>query len=463
MITDEVSLEPLIIPETNDFDSDAELTKVAYRNTSYFGGLASGLAWHQQDYISDFVFWTVSNPDDKLRSNLRIGIGDIFSRFQAAEVSSSESFFDKKIQPNEDISYYDVFNRKLMTFRQRRVDTNDDLKTYSYESILSRLNDTYPPSYVMRADDLPGDPTQQTAGQWVQHLFEEWATNYNWFDYEPIPELYPRILNGGTYSYTIRSKAFAIVQEEDQEKSMRQIIDEVLGIFEGYRLVVTKDNKLKIVPPVWSAAYSSGQVVLTDHDLYTYPIALPQDYSNIINKVTVRSQAYAYDADEPIIAPSFVKSENSSFAPNNLADFYPSRAEYDTVAEIPITSPVIGGDKITLQLSLEYYWEDLKETHTNTLQLTRGKDVLLKRNSVFSTGFLCDAEIETSWRFRWDDVKNVIEVERYYMYYRPPGGICGQSEKYGVLLMVDATGQSWQKSNATIIRKFWNVLKILMN
>jgi hypothetical protein len=428
-------------PESSSFRLDASLTKVAYRDTSYFGASASGLKLEHNTIPSDFVFWTVSNPDDKVRSNLRVGIGDIFTGFAAAEVSASETFFDKKIQPSELVEFRDVFNRKLLSFQQRNVQTSDDLRTYSYQSILTKLNNTYPASFLKKADQTAGNPSSLTAKGWLGLLFAEWATVYNkWFAYEALPELYPR-----GFSSAVVSEAFTVVQDENSPRSMRSIIDDILALFEGYRLVVTAENKLKIVAPVWSPAYSSGTTTLTNHDLYTYPISLPQDYSNIANKVTVTSERYDFVADQVIIAPSFVPKDLNGATNSSLDD---NSANYPTDRErrnsdIPLAeNTLVDESEISVQLQCEVY-EDFAYKQTKSQTVTLKKDV--SQRVAFGYNYV----VFGNPSIKWELLFNGKTIRATMLSASDSRNVLGNFAYFSYILLVDATGKKWQPSGVT--------------
>lgn len=433
-------------PESSSLQVDALLTKVAYRDTSYFGAAASGLKLEHDSISGDFVFWTVSNPDDKVRSNLRVGIGDIFTGFAAAEISATETFFDKKIQPSEIVEFRDVFNRKLLSFQQRNVQTSDDLRNYSYQSILTKLNNTYPASFAKRAQDLPGGLTQLTAKGWLELLFAEWANTYPWFQFEPLPELYPR-----GFTTEITAPVFTVFQEEDSERSMRSILDDILALFEGYRLVVTSENKLRIQAPLWSPAYSSGQATLANVDLYTYPISLPQDYSNIANKVTVKSTKYDFVAEQIIVEPSFVPTDwnGDTLTGNDNSANYPEETERKQCSSsVPLAEDtLIDESEIKVTLQCEVY-ENQAYKQTRTEEVTLAKNVPKRVNIQFNYVLIGDPNAVYELTF---DGKAINVKFLFNSSYEYRGSISGPNNFawMSYILLIDATGKKWQPSGVT--------------
>lgn len=433
-------LQPIATPQAKPFSVNADISKIAYRDTSYFGASASGNALAQENYLSDFVFWTVSNPDDKVRSSLRVGIGDIFTGFGAADVSSSETFFDKKIQPSEVVEYRDVFNRPLLNIQQRSVQTSDDLRTYTYESILTRLNNTFPASFAQRAVDMPGGPTSLSAGAWLKALFDEWASVYPWFRFEVLPELYPR------GSSELRVGILTIFQNQDSPRSMRQIIDDFLGLFEGYRLTVTASNTIKIQAPVWSPAYSSGTKVLEWEDLYTYPISLPQDYA-IFNKVTVQSEGFSFVAEQVITAPAYVPRD---FIGGDNSANYPNDREEHIYDLIPIAeNTLIDESEVSVDLQCELY-EDTAYRQTQSTTLSLKKNVTIYHKFTFTNPF-ATPYINITWAVTFNGDGIHCEVTNY-----TESKVFGSTSYMGYILLVDVSGKKWQP-RGTQVSGSWGI------
>lgn len=434
-ITTTTVLKPKLAPEAKSFSLEAKLSKPAYRDTSYFGSSASGYALEGSNYPSDFVFWTSANPDDRVRSSLRVGVGDIFTGFSAAEVSASETFLDRKIQPSEVIEYGDVFGRKFLSLQQRQLSTSDDLRTYSYESILTKLNNNYPASFLKKADQTSGSPSSLTAKGWLELLFAEWASVYSkWFKYDSLPELFPR-----GFTQAVSSQAFTVVQDKDSPKSMRTIIDDILALFEGYRLVVTSENKLKIVAPVWSSAYSSGTTTLTNHDLYTYPISLPQDYSNIANKVTVTSEKYDFVADQVIVAPSFIAKDLNGG--NNFSNYPTDREERKTTVPLAANT-LIDETEIEVTLQCEVY-EDTSYKAITTRTVTLKKNVA--QQVAFGYNYVLIGNPSITWYLVFDG-KNITATVQSAADYRQ---IFSNRAYFSYILFIDATGKKWQPNGVT--------------
>lgn len=453
LIVPSVSRAALIQPEADSFSVTEQLDKPAYQDFSYISsGSADGFTLLLESSVYGFVWWRSSSADDRVRSSFRIGVGDIFSGFEAAEVAANETFFDREISPGEELDYTDVFLTPQAKVRQRLLSTNDDLRAYTYETVLSRMNRVFPVSVAVRAVEV--DPVQSalTAGAWINYLFGLWAAEYDWFDFVPVQE--PLLRDGSS----LTAEAFALIQDSENPKSMRAIINEILTVFTGHRLVPRADGRLSIVAPTWSNVYTAAPIPLGLEDFYTLPNVFPEDFSSIVNKVNVKSQGYTYITDQALIAPAYVYAAIRG----DISQHFPDPMNFDfrdRTGVFKVVPPVVGGNSVTFDLTLEYYYgSDLAETQVRTVTVARGQE----KREYFNTEFggVCPVQMRVTYALAWDDVTNEIVVFVANNANGLPASFevtnfpCGAASFLGFGLFVDVLGQAWERNAESVTGSF---------
>ena len=192
------------------------------------------------------------------------------------------------------------------TFYPVRKGQAEALDAYSYETKLSKLARTVPPAFLRRATGVIAGRDSLTGREWLEALFAAWAARYAWFTFKPVPRMLLYAPDGPLEPLL---EAMSIPQEGDG-RSMRAILDDVLGVFAGYTLRVDFENDVVLVPPPWHEA-AELTLELSYADLYTLP--QPEvDALSMINRATVRSQAYEYRQDQQVASPAYIVRHSQS-------------------------------------------------------------------------------------------------------------------------------------------------------
>ena len=154
-----------------------------------------------------------------------------------------------------------------------------------------------------RADEAGG----LTGRAWLERLFTAWRARYPWFTAKPVPTLKLETPGG---AYEPKLEALNVPQDPGSLQSMRAIVDDVLNIFVGYTLRVDADNDVVLVPPYWHEA-ALPPLELGAFDLVSLP--RPEvDALSIINRATVRSQAWKFVGDQEVAPPAYLTKHSQS-------------------------------------------------------------------------------------------------------------------------------------------------------
>lgn len=250
------------------------------------------------------------DPDARIKSHFRMGVSDILNSFESAQVAAGESFFFRTFEDGEQRTYADAFQKQLAIFDPQRLETENHVLEYTYLDLLKRIDNKYPPPYLESVDTLGiiSPDGQRSAKDWLNAYLTWLQTqeDWEWLDFETIPDLYLRLPDeDGVYNTTLRTAALTIAQPENEELTLKEILENFLEIFEPHKLIATSDYKLKIVPFPESSANLQGPIVLSWGDLYNFPFAYPKDTEPVINHVRVESRGYSFQDEQELINPSY--------------------------------------------------------------------------------------------------------------------------------------------------------------
>ena len=349
----------------------------------------------------------ISDPDDRVRSAIAETAGDVLVGVRAVDVSAGEAFLLRDLQLGEPLPFASAIARDqpMYVFYPRRRHMSDELDDFAYETKLARLGRTYPPSIRVRAGETGVEIGEYepglTAGEWLEWIFEQWTAAYPWFTYKPVPELY---LRRASADYTddrgvVFAEAFDFEQSSDAPRSMRNLIDAFLEIFDGHTLRVDSDNDLEIVPPHWSPAYTGGTLALDWHDLVNLPEP-EQDAEGVVNQATVRSQGMEFVEDTEIMVPGCTKRRHEGGPSIDCDNGFQKLTDTDGVGEAanyqdwPVDEDVLPG--------------------TGTLEITVAAEVGARRNTDGGTLAIVDGpnlDPASPWQLpmdgHWHDVGEV--------------------------------------------------------
>lgn len=283
--------------------------------------------------------YAIDDTLKRVRSNVQEDAGSILDSvdLNAVDGSYSEAFlldtdlatgtihaFAEALTPNDITALFYPLPRQ----------TTEYLNDYAGETILSRMARTYPPSVFGGAAEVFGGtldtyvPTDgegnaleahATAQEIITGMFVYWAELYDWFTVGTIPDL--RLLvpspdnpgNATPSEYStepelgrVGSPVISFAQDDDNRRTMRDILDNLLSPFPGTVVRVSELNDLVIVPAYGPDADASPVRTLTEKDAYSITTGQPNP-KGIINRVTVRSTPWTVAEDAGALEQSWAQ------------------------------------------------------------------------------------------------------------------------------------------------------------
>ncbi|MBF6595813.1 MAG: hypothetical protein IVW51_15420 [Thermaceae bacterium] len=175
----------------------------------------------------------------------------------------------------------------------RKVSETGGLLTYTGETVLARMSRERPSDFAQ-----PGPFTGKTA---LEYILTQWAAQYPWLLWDPIPEFY---LSGDSQMPTfpglllINGTPGSLTPVPfSQKKTMRQWLEDYFRVFEGYTFQATANGSLEVVPPPWLDA--TPRTVLATNDFIS--LATGEDSSSIRNLATVTSQGLEFPTGDTLV------------------------------------------------------------------------------------------------------------------------------------------------------------------
>ena len=217
--------------------------------------------------------------------------------------------FDEALSPGTVEFYYTPLGRQSLEF----------LQEFTGETMLARMGRTYPPSLMNLVSDIT-DPVISSnltadntvaARYLIEYVFNVWAAQYPWFAYATIPDLRIPIL-GGTYSGdegTVYSNVVLIPQTDDNERTMLDIVQELLAPFGAFK-TVNDSAQLEIRARYGPDADASPVVTLKDNDLYVLSTGDPSRVGTK-NRIVLEKRPFDRAADTPAMQDAYYQIRHS--------------------------------------------------------------------------------------------------------------------------------------------------------
>lgn len=419
----------------------------------------------------------VPEARDRVRSNVSEDAGSILEATTVIPVDNAvqEAFLPGvTLAPSNLQSFLEFLRPDVVAARYFPVPTRNReyLKTYAGETKLGRMARTYPQPIMGRIADLAhfGGASTATAQEVLEYIFTTWASEFNWFSYESVPDL--RLLIGAAvgnekdYYVTgdatagkLEIEAVAIPQETGNRRNMRQIVDEWLAIFPGTILRQNSRGNIELVPRVGPDVPDVAHN-LAWRDLYDITEG-EDDPRGVINRCRVESTGYEFVADQAVIAPTYYIHSTDGLAESVLEaeGVHPKatregvgfheRIDFDGIVEpsdieVSLTGTVYGShDK---ENSNNF---SVEGTDSDTLTLGLGESgtftmLYTSRSTTYSVSFEISRDATTGELYVSDVTGHVFSyasnpIGRTYLAY---------------VLEIDATGKAWTESGERIVGEF---------
>lgn len=283
----------------------------------------------------------------RVRSNVSEDAGSILdaASLNAVDASFSEAFLlDHSYSPTTIKGFEEALAPGVLAASYYPIprQSTEFLNDYSGETLLSRMARVYPLPIFGKVDDLglttftlsDGDEKDigqaATAQDVITYVFTQWASEYAWFAYETVPDLRLKVESPTAAGIATPSdyssdatlgRAYAqviqFIQDTDNKKTMRQILDELLSPFYGTVVRGNADGRLEIIPVYGPDASNDPVVTLTDKDAYTETTGQPSP-TGVINKWTFRSQPYVLTEDGGLLNQSWFQACSNIFPSGSL-------------------------------------------------------------------------------------------------------------------------------------------------
>lgn len=467
-----VSFAPIETPPPRPISAQLSIAPVARSDFNYLSGSAAGVSAAYNSLYS-FVWWAVASPESRVRSSVAETVGDILAGVTAVDASAGEAFLERNLKLGSALEYFDALNpdTPTHTFYPRTKNAEVALDSYQYETLLARLSRTYPPSLMVKALDIkdelgfssyaPSD-FEISAQQALKYIFQTWADLYDWFTFTLPGELQIRIPREGLLKYeSLTTEAILITQPSKDDvtqspRSMRDIIDEFLAIFEGHVLRVNNANQIEIVAPYWSVYAPYIPLTLARSDLFTLP-SPELDGSSVVNHVTVSSKGFTFvgdGVDNPypeVMEPSW--AEIHDWQPDVDDIPAPSGGGYVEIQQYGpweySDNTLIGGVFLEVTIKAQFYRQDGGSTNIDPEGSEHTANIVLQRGIMNSATLTQDFDVFVANRsstltveLTWQD--NEVYVFFYYETQNHNG------EGTGWRFKLNGFGAKFQRDEAAI-------------
>lgn len=239
---------------------------------------------------------------------------------QPVRISLDESGDDLFVDHNLSATFLPGANLKLGALREltdelttvplyaayvSRKSSEGELESYAFETLLSRLNRTYPPTILATSQELGFTARNMTPRQALEQILTLWARSSPWLTWELIPPLYLSNPGGPNPLITLQIPVLSLVQPEEGSgrRSMYSFLEEWFRIFRGYTWRINRFNKLQVTSPWWVTPSATPILTLDSLDVIDQSETI--DTASIVNRATVRSKQWGFKGGEEVLPPSF--------------------------------------------------------------------------------------------------------------------------------------------------------------
>lgn len=279
-------------------------------------------------YFADLIAILDGLCDDtaRVRSHVSEDAGSLFQATQAVAVESavSEAFpYGARLSIGSLRPFREALTPEEVALRYYPLPTRNQemLLTVEGETNLGRMARTYPGPIVTRVADIPGHSGEtMTAQQAIQHVFDRWAAEFDWFAAEPVPDLrllVPEAVAAPRQHYldhpeagVLTVEAIVIPQDGDDRRTMREIVDEWLSIFPGTIVRQNAAGRIELVPRVGPDAPDGAALTLEWRDILSMSDG-EDDPRGVVNRARVTSQGWEWREDQAVVPPLYVLATRS--------------------------------------------------------------------------------------------------------------------------------------------------------
>lgn len=376
----------------------------------------------------------VQDATDRLRSVISEDTGSLLDSVEARAVDASVSVdFTNAVtlEPLTLTNYRDALRAGDSatvdaTFYPRPVQNTAEEQQFDGITLLSRLATWYPPQIVDTVVNLGiVSSGSATAQQVIQYVLDEWETLADWFTAETVPDLRLRIAGyaPGDYGATdglVTTETVHISQLEENRRTARQILDDLLSPFPGTVVRQNSSGNLELVPVYGPDADATAHLTLSNDDVYSVSQGKPDPWG-ITNRCTFTSQGYARQDEVALMqAAWFQVGSNYQLGkdtwyspPSDRLNLQPPSNLCDTLQECLVLGDFaaqrpqlwpLGSDNIPAGTGISL--RDGSNNPTITCAWSRYNDTTLQDSGAGALTLIRDdIPFDGVWRntFRWDE------------------------------------------------------------
>lgn len=295
------TLQPLGRPPERPVVTRAVLPGVTGLSSHYTTGQVVNARLAYPDLFS-FAWWWALRIDDRFRSSIQETAGEILRGVSAVDVSANEAFPVRNIPIGGYLHFHAATERERPThlFEVAKRLQEEHTDSYQYATLLGRLSRHYPAQILVSAQSVTGRATM-TAREALQYVLERWQEQAPWLVWAELPEF---LISTSDGLLNLETQALALLQDEARPRSMRDILDEFLSIFVAYVLRANSAGEIEFVPPPWVA--QEMPYVIEPQDVYDLSRLGEIDYTDIVNRASVRVRRWEFQAGHEVMQPASI-------------------------------------------------------------------------------------------------------------------------------------------------------------
>lgn len=425
--------------------------------------------------VLTFTYGEAVGGQDRVRSHVSEDAGSLFQATQAVAVENavSEAFpygvaltqgslypFREALTPDQIAAFYYPISTR----------NQEMLSTFEGETKLGRMARVYPSRIMARIEDLDefGGETSATAQEAIQYIFNQWASEFSWFTFETVPDL--RLLVSAAVGAprqhyidnpsdgVVSVNAIVIAQEADSRQTMREIVDEWLGIFPGTVVRQNAAGNIELVPRVGPDAPSDAAVDLEWRDIISISDG-EDDPKGVINRARVVSRGWADEADQALIEPAYYLTpgglDEAVLTDQGVHPEDDPRVEVSAFRRMEFTK-LVTGDDVTVSVGITVYGNGDDDTASGFYtEATKSEDITLSPGETKSVAVTYTVQTQTTtftvYVKRTED-GDAIVMSHTGGFTQATAGFTNTYLKHVVTL--DVTGTAWTKATGDVTGEF---------
>lgn len=257
---------------------------------------------------------------DRYRSSISADAGSLLATTRAVPFDTSHTIaFSPAAELDQDAlhPFHEATSIQAGTadvqFYPRARQSIDGPVVYDGVTSLTLMERVFPNQILITTTNA-GLGVTASAQAIITYVFAQWAAQYAWFTYKPVPDLRMRdvsVTDDWASSLNLRlttlfDTAIRVLQPKDNPRSMRAMLEDLLSPFPGTQFYMDAAGDLVLRPVYGPDADATPFKTLADSDVVTISIGEPS-VDNIINRCTVSFRRFTEQDEVSVLEPAFVQ------------------------------------------------------------------------------------------------------------------------------------------------------------